>query len=59
MENLGYLVWCKECELQGVRTGRFARLRCGEHEKSLLAKKNSNLWEHARDVHTGEKVEYG
>jgi hypothetical protein len=65
MENVGYLVWCKECELQGVRTvmhgetGRCARLRCGEHERALLAKKNSNLWEHARDVHNGEKVEYG
>ena len=65
MENMGYSVWCKECELQGVRTvmhgetGRCARLRCGEHEKALLAKKNSNLWEHARDVHNGEKVEYG
>ena len=65
MENVGYLVWCKECELQGVRTvmhgetGRCARIRCGEHEKALLAKKNSNLWEHSRDVHDGDKVEYG
>ena len=25
----------------------------------MLAKKNSNLWEHARDVHGGDKVEYG
>ena len=23
-----------------------------------MAKKNSNLWEHARDVHRGETVEY-
>ena len=65
MENVGYLVWCKECELQGIRTvmhgetGRCARLRCGEHEKAYLAKKNSNLWEHVRDIHKGENVEYG
>ena len=65
IENVGYLVWCKECELQGVRTvmhgetGRCARIRCGEHEKAYLAKKNSNLWEHTRDVHRGEPVEYG
>ena len=41
------------------QTGRCARLRCGEHEKAYLAKKNSNHWEHVRDIHKGEKVEYG
>ena len=65
LENVGYLVWCKECELQGIRTvmhgetGRCARLRCGEHAKAYLAKKNSNLWEHSRDVHKGMNVEFG
>ena len=34
-------------------------MRCGEHEKAYLAKKNSNLWEHSRDVHKGEKIEFG
>ena len=34
-------------------------MRCGLHEKAYLAKKNSNLWEHVRDIHKGEKVEYG
>ena len=34
-------------------------MRCGEHEKAYLAKKNSNLWEHSRDVHKGEKIEVG
>ena len=44
----GYLVWRKECELQGVwtvmhgETGRCARIRCGERERALL-KTNSNL----------------
>ena len=65
MENVGYMVWCKECEMKGVRTvmhgetGRCARIRCGEHERAYLSKKNSNLWEHARDVHKGGRVEYG
>ena len=31
----------------------------GSPKISRMAKKNSNLWEHARDVHNGEKVEYG
>ena len=34
-------------------------MRCGEHEKAYFAKKNSNLWEHSRDVHKGEKIEFG
>ena len=47
--------------LQGVRTimhretGRCAGLRCREHEKAYL---DQNLWEHSRDVHTGEKIEF-
>ena len=64
-ENAGYEIWCKECEeikdraaMQG-ETGRNARERCKEHMRSLRNKKNSNLWEHSRDVHEGRDVEYG
>ena len=59
MENVGYLVWCKGARtVMHGETGRCVRLRCGEHEKAYLAKINSNLWEHTRDVHKGEKIEY-
>ena len=39
-------------------TGRSGRKRVNEHHEALKKKKNSNLWEHCRDVHGDEVTEF-
>ena len=65
-ESVGYKVWCKECEekrdkvIMHGETGRCAKVRCGEHAEALKRGDwDSRLWEHCKEVHKGERVEFG
>ena len=41
-------------------SGSCVRNRCGEHIRAYERKaKDSNLWDHCRDVHGGVRVEFG
>ena len=63
-ESVGYKVVCMECEEVGKKvemhgeTGRSARVRCNEHQRALMKRKNSNLWEHCTEVHDGRMVQF-
>ena len=65
-ESIGYEIWCQKCKEEDERhvmhgeSGRCAYVRCGEHIRDYKRKaKTSNLWEHSRDIHGGEMVNYG
>ena len=63
-EGVCYSITCLKCLDVGKKTqmfgetGRTGRIRCGEHWKALVDKKNSNLWEHCLSVHGGEEVAF-
>ena len=71
-ENCGYKVYCMACkdqpnqqgkivpaEMHG-ETSRSAKVRCGEHYAALKRGRNSNLFEHLTEVHSGDTtVEFG
>ena len=65
-ESVGYKVWCKVCEVEKKKvimhgeTGRCAMVRCGEHARALRRGDwDSRLWEHCKEIHDGERVEFG